>query len=107
VTWDSGAVTTAEEWTAPQGLHGHSILAVSIPTLTTGTHTFTVKATLPSGKTYTSQALSVLVYAQNIYITIEGDFKPKAPLIRRRSSSPARPSVAQTSISAALRRWCN
>jgi hypothetical protein len=80
VTWDSGAVTTVEERIAPQGLHGHSILAVSIPALTTGTHTFTVKATLPSGKTYTSQALSVLVYAQNIYITVEGDFKPKAPV---------------------------
>jgi hypothetical protein len=79
-TWDSGADAIVEERFAPQGLHGHSILAVSIPTLTTGTHTFTVMATLPSGKTYTSQAMSVFVYAQNIYITLEGDFKPKAPV---------------------------
>src|SRR5688572_926760 len=80
VTWDSGAITTVEERVAPQGLHGHSILAVSIPKLTTGKHTFTVKGMLPSGKTYTSQAMEVFVYAQNIYITLDGDFKPKAPV---------------------------
>lgn len=79
-TWDSGATTTPEEAVASQGLHGHSILAVPIPKLPTGKHTFTVKATLPSGKTYTSDPMEVFIYAQNIYVTVEGNFAPKNPI---------------------------
>ncbi|MGH9456656.1 MAG: hypothetical protein ACRD2J_03340 [Thermoanaerobaculia bacterium] len=78
--WDKGAATSEpEERFAPQGLHGHSILAVPVPKLETGEHTFLIEARLPSGKTYTSAATSVMVYAQNIYITVEGTFAPKKP----------------------------
>lgn len=78
--WDSGAATSApEERFAPQGLHGHSILAVPVPKLPTGKHSFVLEGRLPSGKTYTSAATTVMVYAQNIYITVEGTFAPKSP----------------------------
>jgi hypothetical protein len=48
--------------------------------MATGKHKFSVKATLPSGKTYTTAQTEVFVYAQNIYITMEGNFAPKSPV---------------------------
>ena len=77
--WDNGASSVPEESFAPQGLHGHTILAIPIPKMATGSHTFTVKATLPSGATFTTPSMSVFVYAQNIYVTVEGNFDPRAP----------------------------
>ncbi len=78
-TWDSGATTVPEEAFAPQGLHGHNILAIPIPKLATGSHSFTVKGALPSGRSYTTTSMTVFVYAQNIYITVEGTFDPRNP----------------------------
>ncbi len=77
--WDSGDSTLPEEAFAPRGLHGHNILAVPIPKLTTGTHSFTVKATLPSGATLTTPSMDVFVFAKNIYVTVEGTFDPRTP----------------------------
>lgn len=50
-----------------------------IPKLSTGTHSFTVTAKLPSGTTYTTPSMSVFVYAQNIFVTVEGNFDPSNP----------------------------
>lgn len=60
--WDGGAATvTPDETFAPRGVNGHSILAVPVPKLTTGNHSFVIKATLPSGKTYTTPSMTVFV----------------------------------------------
>jgi hypothetical protein len=75
-TWETGATTTPEIAFAAQGLHGHTILAVPLPKLTTGNHSFTITATLPSGKTYTTPKMSLFAFAQTIYLTY-GAFNAK------------------------------
>ncbi len=79
-TWDTGQTSTPDIAFAPtaKALHGHTILGVPIPKMATGKHTFTVTAKLPSGKTYTTPSMEVLVYAQTIYVTY-GAFDPKNP----------------------------
>lgn len=79
-TWDDGTVVEPEINTAPRMPLGYTIVGVQVPKLATGTHTFTVKATLPSGKTYTSEPMEVFIYAQNIYVTMSGNFNAKAPV---------------------------
>lgn len=80
-TWDTGQTSTPDVAFAPaaKALHGHTILGIPVPKMTTGTHTFTIKATLPSGKTYTSPSMSVFVYAQVIYLTYGTSFDPRNP----------------------------
>lgn len=81
-TWDSGATSTISLYTpTTSGVLGtDTILGVGLPKkLPTGKHTFTVTATLPSGKTYTSNGLEVFVYAQTIYVTYDA-FDEKNPV---------------------------
>jgi hypothetical protein len=78
-TWDNGATSTPDIAFAPKGLHAHTILGVPVPKMATGSHTFTIKATLPSGKTYTTPSMNVFVYAQVIYLTYGTNFDPKNP----------------------------
>ena len=80
-TWDTGQTSTPDIAFAPAAktVHGHTILGVPIPKMATGSHTFTIKATLPSGKTYTSPSMTVFVYAQVIYLTYGTAFNPKNP----------------------------
>lgn len=80
-TWDTGQTSTPDIAFAPAAktVHGHTILGVPIPKMATGSHTFTIKATLPSGKTYTSPSMTVFVYAQVIYLTYGTVFNPKNP----------------------------
>lgn len=79
-TWDSGDIVVPEYNAGPLMPLGYSILGVPIPKLPTGKHTFTVKATLPGGKSYTTPSMEVFVYTQSIYVTVEGNFAPKAPV---------------------------
>jgi len=80
-TWDTGQTSTPEIAFAPmtKAIHGHTILAVPIPKMALGNHTFTIKATLPSGKTYTSPSMTVFVYPQVVYLTYGTSFDPKNP----------------------------
>ncbi len=78
-TWDTGATSTPDIAFAPKELHGHTSLGVPVPKMATGSHTFTIKATLPSGKTYTTPSMTVFVYAQTIYLTYGTSFDPKNP----------------------------
>ena len=79
-SWDSGAATSTPEIAfAQQGLHGHTIVAVPIPKLATGSHPFTITATLPSGTRYTTPSMTVFVYAKSIYVTVSAVFNPRNP----------------------------
>ncbi len=77
-TWDGTTTVVPAYNPGPLMPLGYSILGVPIPKLPTGKHKFTVKATLPGGKAYTTDPMDVFVYAQNIYVTVEGSFAPKA-----------------------------
>src|SRR5712691_8574572 len=53
--------------------------ALPISKLATGSHTFTVTATLPSGRTFTTLSMTVFVYAKSIYVTVNTAFDPRNP----------------------------
>lgn len=79
--WDTGTVVSGEVNPSPLMPFGHSIVGVPVPKMSTGKHKLTLTARLPSGKTYTStNSIEVMVYAQNIYIGLEGTFQPKNPV---------------------------
>lgn len=79
--WDTGSIVNCEVTPSPLMPYGYSIVGVPVPKMSTGKHKFTVTAQLPSGKKYTStNSIEVMVYAQNIYIGVEGTFQPKNPV---------------------------
>jgi len=76
--WDNGLITTPEV-KAPLVLNGHSVVTVPVPKITTGTHSFTLTAKLPGGKTFTA-SMSVFVFAKSVFIDVDNQFSAAAPV---------------------------
>jgi hypothetical protein len=75
--WDGGEPMDVEIQD-PASEPSLRVLRVHVPKLSTGDHTITVVATLPSGKTYTA-ATTVFVYAQSAYLDVDGNFTSADP----------------------------
>lgn len=76
-TWDTGDVVVPEYNAGTRMPYGYSVLGVPVPKIATGRHKFTVTAKLPSGVTYTTPAMQVMVFAQTIYLSYGQQFDPK------------------------------
>ena len=72
-TWDTGdPLDITQTSPYPGGLPGNAILLIKIPGMKSGNHKITLKATLPSGKTFTAPGYQVFVYNAALEASING-----------------------------------
>jgi len=76
--WDTGAVSAVVVRRPVR--NGHVVLVLSIPRMKTGRHTVMVKAKLPSGRSYSSQAVDLYVHEQIVYLDVDGVFDVNVPV---------------------------
>jgi len=77
IKWDTGTIVTPEV-TPPPYPNGLQVLRVPIPKMSTGTHSFTLTAKLPGGKTFTA-TMSVFVFEKMVYINLDNSFDTANP----------------------------
>lgn len=76
--WDTGTTVTGDEQPT-KVTRGLAVVQIPIPPMNSGSHTFTLTATLPGGKTLTTPAMTVLVYQHSVYVDIDGSFSESNP----------------------------